>query len=169
LLVVSADFKAAACQKTLPRSRLKRPKKNPGIVYGDRSMCTQSESPHVRTAEKSLRCFFDESEQDKKDKEKKVTASTANKNTTLIFPRQANDDESPPINDFMCMAYHGQSARRSLPGLIALRTSREFLWQTIMLHLSFGARTIPNWISLHLLMLASVEAFLERRRRRKAC
>lgn len=161
LLVVSADCKGVPLVKedSAKVAAFETAKKNPG----NRRMATVASvytvDPHVRTAEKVTAALFrDERDKDEeKDKKKVKRPRPQNKNTTAHFPEvQSNDDGSHlPINGIhVAMAWiMGQVAARRRPGqvLIALMDGQESLWQTMMLHLSFGARTIPILDILHAL------------------
>jgi hypothetical protein len=130
-------------------------KKNPG----NRRMATVASvytvEPHVRTAEDVTAALF----RDDRDWEaaKPKRPRPQNKNTTAHFPEMADngDGSEVPISGIhVAMAWIiGQIIARRRPGqvLIALMDGQESLWETMQLHLTFGARTVPILDILHAL------------------
>jgi hypothetical protein len=157
LLVASADCKGVPLVKEdSPKvAAFEAAKKNPG----NRRMATVSSvysvEPHVRTAEDITAALF----RDEPDEEanKVERPRPANKNTTAHFPELADDGgggEVPISGIHVAMAWiMGQITARRRNGqvLIVLMDGQESLWETMKLHLSFGARTVPILDILHAL------------------
>ncbi len=156
LLVATADCKGVPLVKEdCPRvAAFETAKKNPG----NRRMATvasvYSVDPHVRSAEDITASLFRE--------ERAESATTKrplpkNKNTTAHFPEAVDDGDGtlvPVSGIHVAMAWiMGQVAQRRRTGqiLIALMDGQGSLWDTMKLHLSFGARTIPILDILHAL------------------
>lgn len=157
-LVASADCKGVPLVKedAAKVAAFETAKKNPG----NRRMATvasvYSVNAHVRTAEEITDALFRE-EPDPNDPKAK-RPEPANKNTTAHMPETVDDGDG---RDFHISGIHvamawiiGQIAQRRRPGqvLIALMDGQESLWETMKLHLSFGARTVPILDILHALV-----------------
>jgi hypothetical protein len=157
LLVASADCKGVPLVKedSARVAAFEKAKKNPG----NRRMATVASvytvEPHVRTAEDVTAALF----RDDRDWEaaKPKRPRPQNKNTTAHFPEMADngDGSEVPISGIhVAMAWIiGQIIARRRPGqvLIALMDGQESLWETMQLHLTFGARTVPILDILHAL------------------
>jgi hypothetical protein len=157
LLVASADCKGVPLVKEdSPKvAAFETAKKNPG----NRRMATVASvytvEPHVRTAEEIAAALF--REQPDEDAAKAKRPRPQNKNTTAHFPELHDDGvggEVPVSGIHVAMAWIiGQVTARRRQGqvLIALMDGQESLWETMKLHLSFGARTVPILDILHAL------------------
>jgi hypothetical protein len=157
LLVASADCKGVPLVKEdSPKvAAFETARKNPG----NRRMATVASvytvEPHLRTAEDVTAALFRDEPDDNATKVKRPRPQ--NKNTTAHFPIvEDNGDggEVPVSGIHVAMAWLiGQVTARRRPGqvLIALMDGQESLWETMQLHLSFGARTIPILDVLHAL------------------
>ncbi len=130
-------------------------KKNPGNRRMAIVASVYTVDPHVRTAEDITAASFRDDRDDNKEKIKRPRPQ--NKNTTAHFPevQDNGNDRDLSINGIhVAMAWiMGQVAARRRRGqvLIALMDGQESLWQTMMLHLSFGPRTVPILDILHAL------------------
>ena len=157
LLVTSADCKGVPLVKedSAKVAAFETAKKNPG----NRRMATVASvytvDPHVRTAEDITAALFRDDRDDSKEKIKRPRPQ--NKNTTAHFPevQENGDGRDVSISGIhVAMAWiMVQVAARRRPGqvLIALMDGQESLWQTMMLHISFGPRTVPILDILHAL------------------
>lgn len=157
LLVASADCKGVPLVKEdSPKvAAFETARKNPG----NRRMATVASvytvEPHVRTAEDITAALFRDEPDEKATQAERPRPQ--NKNTTAHFPEvEDNGDGSEvPISGIhVAMAWIiGQVVARRRPGqvLIALMDGQESLWETMQLHLSFGARTVPVLDILHAL------------------
>jgi hypothetical protein len=157
LLVATADCKGVPLVKSDSEkvAAFEAAKKNPG----NRRMATvtsvYSVDPHVRTAEEIAAALF--RDQPDEDSQKRERPKPQNKNTTAHFPESSDDgqgSEVPISGIHVGMAWiMGQiaSRRRSGQVLIALMDGQESLWETMKLHLNFGARTVPILDILHAL------------------
>ena len=156
-LVASADCKGVPLVKEdSPKvAAFETAKKNPG----NRRMATVSSvysvDPYVRTAEEITAALFrDEQEKDATPADR---PKPCNKNTTAHFPETAcNGDGSEVAISGIHVGIAwimGQVLQRRRAGqvLIVLMDGQESLWETMKLHLSFGARTIPILDILHAL------------------
>jgi hypothetical protein len=157
LLVASADCKGVPLVKEdAPKvAAFETAKKNPG----NRRMATVASvytvDPHQRTAEDVVEALFREESDQSTSKPKRPRPQ--NKNTTAHFPETADDGEGGEVaisGIHVAMAWIiGQVSARRRPGqvLIALMDGQESLWDTMKLHLPFGARTVPVLDILHAL------------------
>jgi len=157
LLVASADCKGVPLvKKDSPKvAAFETAKKNPG----NRRMATVASvytvEPHVRTAEDVTAALFRDEPDENASKVKRPRPQ--NKNTTAHFPEVHDDGtggEVPISGIHVAMAWlMGQVIARRRPGqvLIALMDGQVSLWETMKLHLSFGARTVPILDILHAL------------------
>lgn len=156
-LVATADCKGVPLVKQdSPKvAAFETAKKNPG----NRRMATVSSvytvDPHVRTAEDIAAALFrDERE---KEAESPDRPKPCNKNTTAHFPETASDGVGGEVaisGIHVGIAWiMGQVLGRRRAGqvLIVLMDGQESLWETMKLHLSFGARTVPILDVLHAL------------------
>jgi hypothetical protein len=157
LLVASADCKGVPLVKedSAKVAAFETAKKKPG----NRRMATVASvytvDPHVRTAEEITAALFrDEPDE---DATKVQRPKPQNKNTTAHFPEVAEEGTGQTVaisGIHVAMAWvMGQvtARRRSGQVLIALMDGQESLWETMKLHLSFGARTVPVLDILHAL------------------
>jgi hypothetical protein len=157
LLIASADCKGVPLVKEdSPKvAAFETAKKRPG----NRRMATVASvytvEPHVRTAEEITAALF--RDEPSEDAPKADRPRPANKNTTAHFPEvhdDGDDGEFPVSGIHVAMAWViGQVTARRRAGqvLIALMDGQESLWETMKLHLSFNARTIPILDILHAL------------------
>jgi hypothetical protein len=157
LLVASADCKGVPLVKedSSKVAAFETAKKNPG----NRRMATVASvytvEPHVRTAEDIAAALFRDQPDEEVPKAKRPRPQ--NKNTTAHFPELRDDGvggEVPISGIHVAMAWiTGQVAARRRCGqvLIALMDGQESLWETMKLHVSFGARTVPILDVLHAL------------------
>jgi len=157
LLVASADCKGVPLVKedSAKVAAFETAKKNPG----NRRMATVASvytvDPYVRTAEDITAALFRDDRDESEEKIKRPRPQ--NKNTTAHFPEIQDNGDSSDLSIsgiHVAMAWiMGQVAARRRPGqvLIALMDGQESLWQTMMLHLSFGPRTVPILDILHAL------------------
>jgi len=155
LLVASADCKGVPLVKedSAKVAAFETAKKNPG----NRRMATVASvytvDPHVRTAEDIAAALFRDDRDESKEKIKRPRPQ--NKNTTAHFPEVQDNGDGRDLSIsgiHVAMAWiMGQVTVRRRPGqvLIALMDGQESLWQTMMLHLSFGPRTVPILDILH--------------------
>ena len=156
-LVATADCKGVPLVKEdSPKvAAFETAKKNPG----NRRMATVSSvysvDPHVRTAEDIAAALFrDEPEKDATPADR---PKPCNKNTTAHFPETGSDGEGGGVaisGIHVGIAWiMGQvlQRRRAAQVLIVLMDGQESLWETMKLHLSFGARTVPILDILHAL------------------
>ncbi len=157
LLVATADCKGVPlvkedCEKA---AAFEATKKNPG----NRRMATvtsvYSVDPYQRTAEEVTAALFrDEPEQDSNRKKRPLPK---NKNTTAHFPEtEKNGDDAKisisGIHVGMAWVMNQILQRRRLGQvLVVLMDGQESLWETIKLHVTFGARTVPILDILHAL------------------
>lgn len=156
-LVATADCKGVPLVKQdSPKvAAFETAKKNPG----NRRMATVSSvysvDPHVRTAEDIAAALFRDEQE--KDTESPYRPKPCNKNTTAHFPETASDGEGGEV---AISGIHvgiarimGQVLERRRAGqvLIVLMDGQESLRETMKLHLSFGARTVPILDILHAL------------------
>ena len=157
LLVASGDCKGVPLVKedAAKVAAFETAKKNPG----NRRMATVASvytvEPHVRTAEDVTAALFrDEPDQNAAQAKR---PRPQNKNTTAHFPEQDDNGEGGevPISGIhVAMAWIiGQIVARRRAGqvLIVLMDGQESLWETMKLHLSFSARTVPILDILHAL------------------
>lgn len=157
LLVASADCKGVPLVKEDSEkvAAFETAKKNPG----NRRMATvasvYSVDPHQRTAEEITAALFrDQPEEERRSKKR---PQPKNKNTTAHFPETDDDGQGKTVaisGIHVAMAWIiGQVTQRRRPGqvLIALMDGQESLWETMKLHLNFGARTVPILDILHAL------------------
>lgn len=157
-LVASADCKGVPLVKedAAKVAAFETAKKNPG----NRRMATvasvYSVDAHVRTAEEVTDALF--REEPDPDDPKPKRPEPANKNTTAHMPETVDDGDG---KDFHISGIHvamawiiGQIDQRRHPGqvLVVLMDGQESLWETMKLHLSFGARTVPVLDILHALV-----------------
>jgi hypothetical protein len=158
LLVASADCKGVPLVKAdAPKvAAFETGKKQPG----NRRMATVASvytiAPHVRTAEEITAALFrDEPPAD--DAARPKRPKPANKNTTAHFPESHDNGDG---TNLLVSGIHvaiawiaGQIALRRRAGqvLLVLLDGQESLWNTMLLHLSFGPRTIPILDILHAL------------------
>ncbi len=157
LLVATADCKGVPLVKQDRQkvAAFETAKKNPG----NRRMATvtsvYSVDPYVRTAEEITAALFRDEREENSPKESRPEPQ--NKNTTAHFPELSSDGEGGELaisGIHVGMAWiMGQIAlrRRSGQVLIALMDGQESLWETMKLHLNFGARTVPVLDILHAL------------------
>lgn len=157
LLVASADGKGVPLVKedSAKVAAFETAKKNPG----NRRMATVASvytvDPHVRTAEDIAAALFRDDPDENEEKVKRP--GPQNKNTTAHFPEVQDNGDGSDLSIsgiHVAMAWiMEQIVARRRPGqvLIVLMDGQESLWQTIMLHLSFGARTVPILDILHAL------------------
>ena len=157
LLVASADCKGVPLVKedSAKVAAFETTRKNPG----NRRMATVASvytvDPHVRTAEEITAALFrDEPES---EEPKAPRPRPQNKNTTAHFPEVAENGDGSTLaisGIHVAMAWiMGQVAARRRSGqvLIALMDGQKSLWQTMQMHLCFGARTVPVLDILHVL------------------
>lgn len=159
-LVASADCKGVPLVKedAAKVAAFETAKKNPG----NRRMATvasvYSVDGHVRTAEEITDALF--REEPGPNDPKTQRPEPVNKNTTAHMPETVDDGNG---QDFHISGIHvamawiiGQIDQRRRAGqvLIALMDGQESLWETMKLHLSFGARTVPILDILHALVYA---------------
>jgi len=157
LLVATGDCKGVPlvkndCQKV---AAFETAKKNPGNRRMSTVTSVYSVDPHIRTAEEITAALF----RDEPDENaaKKPRPKPQNKNTTAHFPELAEDGEGTELSIsgiHVGMAWiAGQVLARRRPGqvLIALMDGQESLWETMQMHLNFGARTVPILDILHAL------------------
>lgn len=157
LLVAQADCKGVPLVKedSAKVAAFETAKKNPGNRRMATAASVYTVDPHVRTAEDITAALFRDERDENAEKIKRPRPQ--NKNTTAHFPEiQDNGDSSEvPISGIhVAIAWiMGQVAARRRPGqvLIVLMDGQESLWQTMMLHLSFGPRTVPVLDILHAL------------------
>lgn len=157
LLVATADCKGVPLvkQDSQKVAAFETAKKNPG----NRRMATvtsvYSVDPHVRTAEEITAALFRDKRQERSAN--KSRPEPQNKNTTAHFPELVSDGEGGKLaisGIHVGMAWiMAQVALRRRHGqvLIALMDGQESLWETMKLHLNFGARTVPVLDILHAL------------------
>ena len=157
LLVVSADCKGVPLVKVdaAKVAAFETAKKNPG----NRRMATVASvytvEPHVRTAEEITAALFRDEPDESATKIKRPRPQ--NKNTTAHFPETQDDGDGGTIaitGIHVAMAWIiGQvlARRRSGQVLIALMDGQESLWETMKMHLTFSARTVPILDILHAL------------------
>ena len=111
--------------------------------------------PHVRTAEEITAALFRDEPDESATKIKRPRPQ--NKNTTAHFPETQADGDGGTIaitGIHVAMAWIiGQvlARRRSGQVLIALMDGQESLWETMKMHLTFSARTVPILDILHAL------------------
>ena len=157
LLVVSADCKGVPLVKedAAKVAAFETAKKNPG----NRRMATVASvytvEPYVRTAEEITAALFRDDPDESVEKSKRPRPQ--NKNTTAHFPETQDDGEGGTIaitGIHVAMAWiMGQviARRRNGQVLVALMDGQESLWETMKLHLTFSARTVPILDILHAL------------------
>ncbi len=157
LLVVQADCKGVPLVKedSAKVAAFETAKKNPRNRRMATAAAAYTVDSYVRTAEDITAALFREERDESEEKIKRPRPQ--NKNTTAHFPEiQDNGDGS----DLSISGIHvamawimGQVAARRRRGqvLIVLMDGQESLWQTMMLHLSFGPRTVPILDILHAL------------------
>lgn len=157
LLVATADCKGVPLVKNDGEkvAAFETAKKNPG----NRRMATvtsvYSVEPHVRTAQEIVAALFRDERDEELPKEDRPRPS--NKNTTAHFPETSDNGVGGELaisGIHVGMAWiFGQVAARRRSGqvLIALMDGQEGLWETMQLHLNFGARTVPILDILHAL------------------
>lgn len=157
LLVATADCKGVPLVKNDSQkvAAFETAKKNPG----NRRMATvtsvYSVDPHVRTAEEIAAALF----RDDRDEEavKKPRPKPQNKNTTAHFPELADDGEGGELSISGILVgiawIVAQVLTRRRPGqvLIVLMDGQLSLWETVRMHFTFGARTVPILDILHAL------------------
>lgn len=157
LLVVQADCKGVPLIKedTAKVAAFETAKKNPGNRRMATAASVYTVDPHVRTAEDIAAALFRDERVDSQEKIKRPQPQ--NKNTTAHFPEVQDNGDGRDLSIsgiHVAMAWiMGQVTARRRPGqvLIALMDGQESLWQTLMLHLSFGTRTVPVLDILHAL------------------
>ena len=161
LLVASADCKGVPLVKEdAPKvAAFETAKKHPG----NRRMATvasvYSIAPHVRTAEEITAALFrdERTNEPQDDASRPKRPQPANKNTTAHFPAAHDNGDGTSLlisGIHVAIAWIvGQIALRRRAGqvLLVLMDGQESLWSTLLLHLSFGARTIPILDILHAL------------------
>lgn len=156
-LIATADCKGVPlvkkdCQRV---AAFEKSKKNPG----NRRMATvtsvYSVDPHIRTADEITAALFrDDRDEDAPTPDR---PKPCNKHTTAHFPEIASNDSDSDLSIsgiHVGMAWMiAQVAQRRRPGqvLIVLMDGQESLWETMQLHLNFGARTVPVLDILHAL------------------
>jgi hypothetical protein len=158
LLVASADCKGVPLVKEDYEkvAAFEASKKRPG----NRRMATVASvytvDPHVRTAEDVTAALFRDDPDEDSVKPKRPRPK--NKNTTAHFPTTEDDGMGGTVaisGIHVAMAWIiGQVILRRQLGqvLIVLMDGQESLWETLKLHLSFGARTVPVLDILHVLV-----------------
>jgi hypothetical protein len=156
-LVATADCKGVPLVKEdAPKvAAFETAKKNPG----NRRMATVASvytvDPHVRTAEDVTEALF--RDEIPEDEPKTKRPKPQNKNTTAHFPEVEEDGVGGTLaisGIHVAMAWLiGQVVARRRPGqvLLVLMDGQESLWETLKLHLSFSARTVPILDILHAL------------------
>ncbi|MEZ6130665.1 MAG: hypothetical protein R3C59_18420 [Planctomycetaceae bacterium] len=147
LLVASADCKGVPLVKEdSPRiAAFETAKKNPG----NRRMATVSSvysvDPHVRTPEEITAALFRDERDPKAEAADRQRPKPKNKNTTAHFPEQSDDGQGKAISIsgiHVAMAWiMGQINLRRRAGqvLVVLMDGQVSLWETLKLHLNFGA------------------------------
>ena len=157
LLVVSADCKGVPLVKedAAKVAAFEAAKKNPG----NRRMATVASvytvEPYVRTAEEITAALFRDEPDESVERVKRPRPQ--NKNTTAHFPETQDDGDGGTIaitGIHVAMAWIiGQviARRRSGQVLVALMDGQESLWETMKMHLTFSARTVPILDILHAL------------------
>jgi len=157
-LVATADCKGVPLVKkdAAKVAAFETAKKKPG----NRRMATvasvYSVDPNVRTAEDVADALF-RKEPDPHD-QKPQRPQPANKNTTAHMPETMDDGDGREARIsaiHVAMAWMiGQidQRRRSGQVLLVVMDGQESLWETLMLHLSFGTRTVPILDILHVLV-----------------
>ncbi len=157
LLVATADCKGVPLVKndSSKVAAFETAKKNPG----NRRMATVASvytvDPHVRSAEEVVAALFRDEPDEETTQVKRPRPQ--NKNTTAHFPTLESDGvggELPISGIHVAIAWIiGQvtARRRSGQVLITLMDGQDSLWETMKLHLSFGARTVPILDILHAL------------------
>ena len=110
---------------------------------------------NVRTAEDITAALFrDESDE---NAAKQSRPQPQNKNTTAHFPELAGDGEGGEVSltgiqvGLAWLAAQVLARRRPGQVLIMLRDGQESLWKTMLIHFTFGARTLPILDILHAL------------------
>ncbi|MEZ6132837.1 MAG: hypothetical protein R3C59_29565 [Planctomycetaceae bacterium] len=137
--------------------RFRNREKNPG----NRRMATVSSvysvDPHVRTPEEITAALFRDERDPKAEAADRQRPKPKNKNTTAHFPEQSDDGQGKAISIsgiHVAMAWiMGQINLRRRAGqvLVVLMDGQVSLWETLKLHLNFGARTVPVLDVLHAL------------------
>ncbi|MEZ6131365.1 MAG: hypothetical protein R3C59_22040 [Planctomycetaceae bacterium] len=107
-----------------------------------------SVDPHVRTPEEITAALFRDERDPKAEAADRQRPKPKNKNTTAHFPEQSDDGCGKAISIsgiHVAMADHGAnqfaSASRAGAGGVDGRPGES--WETLKLHLNFGARTVP--------------------------
>lgn len=156
-LVATADCKGVPLVKEdSPKvAAFETAKKNPGNRRMATVVSVYSVDPHVRTAEEITAALFrDERERDATPADR---PHPCNKNTTAHFPETVCDADGSEVAisgihvGIAWIMKQVLQRRRAGQVLIVLMDGQESLWETMKLHLSFGARTIPILDILHAL------------------
>ena len=157
LLVATADCKGVPLVKDDSEkvAAFETAKKNPG----NRRMATvtsvYSVDPNVRMAEDITAALFRDEPDENAAKQSRPQPQ--NKNTTAHFPELAEDGEGKETAitgiqvGLAWLAAQVLARRRPGQVLIVLMDGQESLWKTMLIHLTFGARTIPILDILHAL------------------
>ena len=152
LLVASADCKGVPLVKedAAKVAAFEQSKKNPGSRRMATVASVYSVAPHVREAEDITAALFRDEPQAEEEATKTARPKPANKNTTAHFPEVEDNGVGGDVRIsgiHVAMAWIiGQIALRRRAGqvLIVLMDGQESLWETIKLHLSFGAAHDSN-------------------------
>lgn len=157
LLVATADCKGVPLVKEDSEkvAAFETAKKNPG----NRRMATvtsvYSVDPNVRTAEDITAALFRDEPDENAAKQSRPKPQ--NKNTTAHFPELAADGAGGEVSltgiqvGLAWLAAQVLARRRPGQVLIMLMDGQESLWKTMLIHFTFGARTVPILDILHAL------------------
>ena len=159
LLVASADCKGVPLVKEdSPKiAAFETAKKNPGNRRMATAASVYSVEPHVRTPEDITAALFRDERDPEAEAADRQRPKPQNKNTTAHFPEQSDDGQGKAVaisGIHVAMAWiMGQLDMRRRAGqvLVVLMDGQASLWETLKLHLDFGARTVAVLDILHAL------------------
>lgn len=156
-LVATADCKGVPLVKedAAKVAAFETAKKNPGNRRMSTVASVYTVDPHVRTAEAITEALF--REEPDADAPRPKRPEPAGKITTAHMPEIIDEDDGTDLRIsgiHVAMAWmisQIDQRRRAAQVLIVLMDGQESLWETMKLHLSFGARTVPVLDILHAL------------------